>query len=363
MSTSRVGFNGGTVRIVPILLNGAIVSVATGNSIVLSKRTGATSATCWNSTENTMIKTNRILVHAALCGCVWVQATTGSADQPRPIERLGRWSGYGWSDGYHGCESSGLRLAADLPPRSFAATYGHREKSCDTGKCNAAGCDRCGATFYDRFDAANAGVRHGSGCDPVGCDAVGCDTVGCDAVGCDATSHDSAGHSLLMSSDETRTLPSDVSTPRPLRMASSRQGHRTANTIAIPVNVRFSETPDAATFRPLNPEPAPVAKRRPTRLPLVVPSPKPTAPKLTAPIQAETVQAETVQAETVRPEIVRPETLPPRAKSISAEAPARPERQVELAKRVRTQAPASAMRLTSADGSQQPSVQLNPFAR
>ncbi len=104
--------------------------------------------------------------------------------QRKPIERLGRWSGYGWGDGYHACEASGSRIAADLPPRTYSSTFGSHTKAAKAGCQN---CANHGVTFYDRFDAANAG----------GCDAT-CDSIGGDDY--PAEPYDAYGTSMLSSS-------------------------------------------------------------------------------------------------------------------------------------------------------------------
>ena len=57
------------------------------------------------------------------------------------IDRLGRYLGAGWGDGYHACNGSGRRLGADIPPVG-ARTISRRTDMIDTME-----------TFYDRFDA------------------------------------------------------------------------------------------------------------------------------------------------------------------------------------------------------------------
>ncbi|TWU48829.1 hypothetical protein Poly51_47330 [Rubripirellula tenax] len=106
---------------------------------------------------------------------------TAAADQPAPVERLGRWSGYGWSDGYHACAGSGVRLGADLPPKSYADTRGANQGGMSRGKLDGHG-HMQGTTFYDRFDTAR-GCDAGTGCDAYGCDAGGCNHFGHDPVG------------------------------------------------------------------------------------------------------------------------------------------------------------------------------------
>ncbi|WP_145171422.1 hypothetical protein [Rubripirellula lacrimiformis] len=118
-----------------------------------------------------METTKRVVVAGAIAlGASW--AGLVHADQPRPIQQFGRWSGAGWGDGYHACKESSGCLTADLPPGSFATTFGdHQNHGCADG---------CGPilnprTLYDRFDAGQA----------VHCDSVasGCDAATCDAIG------------------------------------------------------------------------------------------------------------------------------------------------------------------------------------
>lgn len=244
-----------------------------------------------------MIHRNSILVYAVVCGCVCVHASVTSADQYRPVERLGRWSGYGWGDGYHACESSGFRLVADLPPRSFSSTFGHKTNKCGNKSCGHHGCNGCGGTFYHRFDAANAAM----------CDQSPCDGLGCDAAYGFQAMH---GDSLLSAADEDfaalptpSALPdvtdSDLDLPfiaksQRSRLASTEPSKASPRTTVFPVKVQPSGTPDAATFRLLDrgptaalagsrgqttttrvpsietvPSSTKVAVRRPSRLPSV----------------------------------------------------------------------------------------------
>ena len=63
------------------------------------------------------------------------------------IERVGRWLGAGWGDGYHSSEPSGARPLANLPPKyrwqNSPAAAGHPSPS-----------------YYDRFDAVIAAHEH-----------------------------------------------------------------------------------------------------------------------------------------------------------------------------------------------------------
>lgn len=51
---------------------------------------------------------------AALACCFTAPADAGT------LNRLGRWIGIGWSDGYHVCESVPQDAGSILPPRGFA---------------------------------------------------------------------------------------------------------------------------------------------------------------------------------------------------------------------------------------------------
>ena len=55
-------------------------------------------------------------------GCVIpIEMRMANADWPQAVDRLGRYCGVGWGDGYHACQSSGARPLANLPPRSYAS--------------------------------------------------------------------------------------------------------------------------------------------------------------------------------------------------------------------------------------------------
>ncbi|MFK8110768.1 MAG: hypothetical protein AB8B91_01120 [Rubripirellula sp.] len=84
-------------------------------------------------------------IQGLVLAAVWAPAVS-EGQIPRPVERLGRVHGFGWGDGYHTCKPSGIRLIADLPPRSQTQSVAPKR----------------GKTFYDRFDAQN--------CDQPGCD-------------------------------------------------------------------------------------------------------------------------------------------------------------------------------------------------
>jgi len=58
---------------------------------------------------------------AIASGCfACIDFSRAYADWPEAIDRLGRFCGFGWGDGYHACQSSGTRPLANLPPRTFA---------------------------------------------------------------------------------------------------------------------------------------------------------------------------------------------------------------------------------------------------
>lgn len=202
-----------------------------------------------------MINRNKIMIHAVVCGCVWIQASVASADHPRPVERFGRWSGSGWGDGYHACESSGLRIAADLPPRTFSSTFGHSAKQCGNKACGQGGCSGCRTTFYDRFDAANAAM-----CDQTSCDGVGCDGVyGFQATHGESLLTATGDHSAVVPTPpELNEMPVSEAhstsgvTSTPSRIASNQPSPTSQQTLVLPVNVQPSRTPDATSFHLLD---------------------------------------------------------------------------------------------------------------
>lgn len=105
---------------------------------------------------------------------------TSTAGFPEMVERVGRFCGCSWGDGYHACHSSGMRPMANLPPRSYQARTGNLgDKVMGCRACQSPSCQgTCQAsslatgelrdgfsrlrptmlpsarrpTFYDRFD-------------------------------------------------------------------------------------------------------------------------------------------------------------------------------------------------------------------
>lgn len=73
------------------------------------------------------------------------------ADQPEPLNRLGRFTGRGYSDGYHACQTSGQRLRADLPPTSYSHRGGLPQHQLTSGHGQPASGF---ATYYYKFDHA-----------------------------------------------------------------------------------------------------------------------------------------------------------------------------------------------------------------
>lgn len=115
-----------------------------------------------------------------------------NAEEYRPIERVGRWSGIGWGDGYHACKSSGVAICSDLPPRSFSATFGDQASR---GGAHASGSHHAGRypTFYDRFDAGQIVECNSVGCGSSRCDSPGCDSASYESASCDSASCGSTG--------------------------------------------------------------------------------------------------------------------------------------------------------------------------
>ncbi|MCC9654278.1 hypothetical protein [Rhodopirellula halodulae] len=128
----------------------------------------------------------------------WIRES--NAGFPEMVERVGRYCGCSWGDGYHTCHGSGMRPLANLPPKSYPARTGHLgEKvfgcqACQSSQCNGS-CDasiasRRGAfggysmlrpaqlpatrqsTFYDRFDEYSRRVSFQSAAQEAGVSAV-----------------------------------------------------------------------------------------------------------------------------------------------------------------------------------------------
>ncbi|MEO9596177.1 hypothetical protein [Rhodopirellula bahusiensis] len=156
-----------------------------------------TDASASNAHEATATCTTAFAVHrvdrmlrrrwtfAVALGCTMLSigpgwTGTSSAGFPEMVERVGRFCGCSWGDGYHTCHSSGMRPMANLPPRSYPARTGNlgdKVLGCRTcqsstfqGTCQSnsslASVHRDGfsrlrptllpatsrPTFYDRFD-------------------------------------------------------------------------------------------------------------------------------------------------------------------------------------------------------------------
>ncbi len=65
-----------------------------------------------------MRASRRLLLFAA-CTLFSSQLTLGGES----FDRLGRWMGIGWSDGYHACGSDCYRLGENLPPLSYSSQH------------------------------------------------------------------------------------------------------------------------------------------------------------------------------------------------------------------------------------------------
>lgn len=65
-----------------------------------------------------MRASRRLLLFAA-CTLFSSQLTRGGES----FDRLGRWMGLGWSDGYHACGSDCYRLGENLPPLSYSSEH------------------------------------------------------------------------------------------------------------------------------------------------------------------------------------------------------------------------------------------------
>ena len=120
-------------------------------------------------------------IAATVIGC----GSFAFADTPQPVQRLGRLVGAGWGDGYHACDSSGIRPCADLPPKSY---YQRFEQSCSTSrntKIRSAAGNALGGAIGKLYGASS--VRATAGCDGGGCDNASCDGVSCNGVSRHAT--------------------------------------------------------------------------------------------------------------------------------------------------------------------------------
>jgi hypothetical protein len=95
-----------------------------GEAIDLSGMTSSSMPNEYRQTFATLPcfpRSRRVLLAALLAGLSASPATF--AGNPEPFERLARWAGFGWGDGYQACEFSGKRPGADLPPRTYAEQH------------------------------------------------------------------------------------------------------------------------------------------------------------------------------------------------------------------------------------------------
>jgi hypothetical protein len=76
----------------------------------------------------------RALAVAVVSVAVLSGPSTASADHPSPVDRLGRYLGVGWGDGYHLCRDCGkvLRRRQARPPIG-SVTHRRRGGDCDAG--------------------------------------------------------------------------------------------------------------------------------------------------------------------------------------------------------------------------------------
>ncbi len=107
------------------------------------------------SREMKAARTKQRWLIAIAASLLW-PATDSFAEITTPINQLGRIVGAGWGDGYHACQTSGLRLGADLPPRSYSQRATGR--STQGAHWQAGGV----ANFYDDFDAGSGRAVHRS---------------------------------------------------------------------------------------------------------------------------------------------------------------------------------------------------------
>ena len=123
----------------------------------------------------------------AILAAILIAIPISTSFAAEPLNRLGRFLGCGYSDGYHTCTDSAWRLKEDLPPLSYHEKYGC--KSCKHGRLG----NSHGRSFYDNVDSYGGCDGQGGGCDSPGCDTPGCDSLSCDSPGCDSPGFGSYG--------------------------------------------------------------------------------------------------------------------------------------------------------------------------
>ncbi len=108
--------------------------------------------------SHTMFRTLRQSLTALTIVIITSCSSASWAGGIEPVQRLGRYMGFGWGDGYHACAKSGCRLGADLPPRSYHTQF------------NQACCPMVGAGCKSarRASSWSCRKRAAGGCDSVG---------------------------------------------------------------------------------------------------------------------------------------------------------------------------------------------------
>lgn len=171
-------------------------------------------------------KLTKIGLQAVLITSLCGTTSIASAQFLEPVQRAGRICGVGWGDGYHACRHSGLRLLADLPPRSYASRYGDRHHPKQWLVHHP------GATFYDRFDAANGRCCSDRCCgDGAACDAGPCDAgPGCESYPISALEPSNAAGVEQPESSDQPNRPQLAS--QPTTTDTTRQADLSATPIA-----------------------------------------------------------------------------------------------------------------------------------
>lgn len=228
-------------------------------------------------------------------------SSVAGADHPASINRVGRWLGVGWGDGYHVCRDGGHRPGADLPPESFPDKFGAKKAS--AGGCQVAG----GCKVYPAGTAL-----------PYSCDATG--AVSCDAGCCDELP---AEFTLVPDSGQQVDLQAAMAIEEELATEeASPSDLLPADNTSILINDELELTPQKTIRMPevTAPNVNRSIQQQPTRLPEV------TAPNVNQPAMQKTHEP----TELRRPESVNRvnEQLPRRIPPPAANGPASPSVQV-----------------------------------
>lgn len=144
-------------------------------------------------------------------GVSTLAGSSALADNPH-VQRIGRWLGVGWGDGYHVCRDNGFRPGADLPPHGYPHQFGPQAKPA-----------ACGQIY------------------PPGTAMIRKQSAACDVGGCDAGN---IGHDLMPQSSTPQSVNlAPVVIPKPVMDQAIQAPPRQTYSLSPPATSQPSATP------------------------------------------------------------------------------------------------------------------------